>query len=179
MIGYVILAVAVALLVFVIMMRNNIVTKRNKVENAEASIDVMLKKRFDLIPNLYDLVKQYMEHEKSLLENIVLLRNQVKEGSMTDEINQKMDEVMKQLKVSVENYPDLKANQNFLQLQATLNEVEEQIAAARRTYNANVTEYNTYIQIFPVNIVAAMFGTKKFNLFEASKVEKQSQAWFK
>ena len=179
MIGYVILAVVVALLVFVIMMRNNIVIKRNKVENADASIDVMLKKRFDLIPNLYDLVKQYMEHEKSLLENIVLLRNEIDKGNMTAETNQKMDEVMKQLKISVENYPDLKANQNFLQLQATLNEVEEQIAAARRTYNANVTEFNTYIQIFPVNIVAAIFGTKTYNLFEVSEFERSSQARFK
>ena len=177
--GYVILAVVVALLVFVIMMRNNIVTKRNKVENADASIDVMLKKRFDLIPNLYDLVKQYMEHEKSLLENIVSLRNEINNGKKATKINQKMDEVIKQLKLSVENYPDLKANQNFLQLQATLNEVEEQIAAARRTYNANVTEFNTYIQIFPVNIVAAIFGTKKYNLFEVSKVERSSKAWFK
>jgi len=169
----------VAFLVFVIMMRNNIVTKRNKVENADASIDVMLKKRFDLIPNLYDLVKQYMEHEKTLLENIVWIRNEASKGNMTAETNQKMEEVMKQLKVSVENYPDLKANQNFLQLQATLNEVEEQISAARRTYNANVTEFNTYIQIFPVNIVAAIFRTKKYNLFETSEFERQSQAWFK
>ena len=177
--GYVVLAVVVALLVFVIMMRNNIVSKRNKVENANSSIDVMLKKRFDVIPNLYDLVKQYMEHEKNLLENIVQLRNEVQKGNMTDGNNQKLEEVMKELKVSVENYPELKANQNFLQLQATLNEIEEQISAARRTYNANVTEYNTYIQIFPVNIIAKIFGSKQYNLFEAKASEKVSQSWFK
>jgi len=179
MIGYVILAIVVALLVFVIMMRNNIVTKRNKVENANASIDVMLKKRFDVIPNLYDLVKQYMAHEKSLLENIVSLRNEIVNGNITEEVNEKMNEVMDQLKISVENYPDLKANQNFLHLQATLNEIEEQISAARRTYNANVTEFNTYIQIFPMNIVAAIFGSKKYNLFEISEFERGSQSWFK
>lgn len=183
MVGYVILAVVVALLVFVIMMRNNIVAKRNKVENADASIDVMLKKRFDVIPNLYDLVKQYMEHEKSLLESIVNIRNEVNKEKMTAKekkvAEEKLNEFMKQLKVSVENYPDLKANQNFLQLQATLNEIEEQISAARRTYNANVTEYNTYIQIFPVNIVAAIFSAKKYDLFEISELERDSREWFK
>lgn len=179
MIGYVILAVVIALLIFVIWMRNSIVIKRNKVDNAESSIDVMLKKRFDVIPNLYDLVQQYMQHEKGLLENIVWIRNEASKGNMTEETSQKMEEVMKQLKVSVENYPDLKANQNFLQLQATLNEIEEQISAARRTYNANATEFNTYIQIFPVNIIAKVFSIKSFNLFEINSNEAQSRAWFK
>lgn len=139
--------VIIGLFVFVfiigIVIYNSLIGKRNQVTNAFSAIDVMLKKRFDLIPNLVEIVKQYTNYEQSTLTKIVELRARATSGNLTDgekaSLDTELSSAVKGLMITVENYPDLKANTNFLNLQSTWTESEEQIAAARRTYNASVT----------------------------------------
>lgn len=177
------LIVIIVILIILVLVYNFLVGKRNKVKNAFSSIDVMLKKRFDLIPNLYDLVKKYMEHESGILEKITALRSNLskKEISENERIEQykEMDDLINQVNLIAENYPDLKASNNFLQLQGTLSDIEEQISAARRTYNANATEYNIHIELFPINLFAFILGFRKYKLFEAEEYEKVSRYWFR
>lgn len=173
----------VVVIIVLIGMYNFLIGKRNRVKNAFSSIDVMLKKRFDLIPNLYDLVKKYMEHESGILEKITTIRTSISKSNVTDnekiEQSREMDKLLKQINIMAENYPDLKASSNFLQLQGTLSDIEEQISAARRTYNANATEYNTYIDMFPINLFAFVFRFKSYSLFEAEEYEKINRHWFR
>lgn len=171
-----IISILVIFIVF-IFVYNFLIGKRNRVKNAESSIDVMLKKRFDLIPNLYDLVKNYMEHESGILEKISKLRSNMPNDIV--EKDKELEEVIKQVNLVAENYPDLKASSNFLQLQGTLADLEEQISAARRTYNANATEYNTCVEMFPLNLFAHLFRFKQYNLIEAEEYEKVSRYWFR
>jgi LemA protein len=141
---------------------NSLIGKKNQVTNAFSSIDVMLKKRFDLLPNLIEIVKQYMNHESATLSRIVELRSQATSGNLST--NQKIDldkqisSGVQGLMLNVESYPDLKANQNFINLERIWTESEEQIAAARRTYNAAVTDYNDAIMMFPGSIVASILN---------------------
>lgn len=175
----IILLVVVALLLLVgIGIYNSLVRKKNDVENAFASIDVMLKKRYDLIPNLVETVKSYMTHEKSLLTEITALRARAQSGNISNdervEIENKITQGMSGLMVAVENYPVLKASDNFLQLQAAWNEVEEQISASRRAFNAAVTTYNNSVETFPSNMMAGFMNYKRRNLFEIPIVERQN-----
>lgn len=173
---YVLIGITVVLLIVGIAMYNGLINKKNKVEYAFSSIDVMLKKRRDLIPNLVASVKQYMTHERDLLTNITKLRSQV----MNDNINEadrfqaegQLSAALGQFKVAVENYPDLKSNTNFLQLQASLNEIEEQISAARRAYNASILEYNNGVEMFPTNILAGAMGYTRRASFEIPDFER-------
>lgn len=179
---YVLIGV-IAILVIFVLIYNFLVEKRNKVKNAFSSVDVMLKKRFDLIPNLYDLVKKYMEHESGILEKITELRsnltkNELSENETIEKVKE-LDDIIRQVNLTAESYPDLKASNNFLQLQGTLADMEEQISAARRTYNANATEYNTHIEMFPISLFALLFGFKEYKLFEAEDYEKESRYWFR
>lgn len=157
--------------VWFVMIYNGLVGKRNRVEEAESSIDVMLTKRFDLIPNLVSTVERYMEHEQDTLAELTALRAEAMSGGLTSErkaeIDQEVSGALGRLMVSVESYPDLKASENFLQLQRSLNEVEEQLSAARRTYNAQVTTLNTAIESFPSNIVADMMSLERRPFYEA------------
>lgn len=157
---------------------NSLIGKKNQVENAMGGIDVQLKKRHDLIPNLVATVQQYMEHERSLLEKITELRTRALAGNIPEgerlQVETALSGALRSLMVSVENYPDLKANENFLHLQASLNEIEEQISAARRTYNASVTDFNNAIEMFPSNIVAGMMGLSRKAVFEAEELERQT-----
>lgn len=170
--------VVLGLLVVVIMIYNGLIGRRNRVDQAFASIDVMLKKRYDLIPNLVATVEKYMVHERELLTELTELRTRAISGDLPPEqrvaaengINAALSRIM----VSVENYPDLKSNQNFLQLQGSLNEVEEQISAARRAYNAATTDYNNAIQMFPGSLFAGPMGLSRRELFEATAVERQN-----
>ena len=174
----------IAIVVFIVLsiliyifMYNSLVAKRNQVKNAFASIDTLLKKRYDLIPNLVNTVKQYMEHENETLTKIAQLRSRAVESSNIDEqaeIDSQMSGLMKSLMVQVENYPNLKANENFLKLQSSLNNIEGQIAAARRAYNAAVTNYNTSIQVFPNSVIASMANFTPFKLFEIPEKERQN-----
>jgi LemA protein len=139
---------------------NSLIGKKNQVANAFSGIDAMLKKRFDLLPNLVETVKQYMQHESATLSRIVELRAQASQGNLTTddkiELDKQVSTGVKGLMLTVENYPELKANQNFINLQSTWTESEEQIAAARRSYNASVTDYNDAIMMFPGSVVAGM-----------------------
>jgi len=157
---------------------NSLVRRKNDVENAFASVDVMLKKRYDLIPNLVETVKSYMKHEKSLLTELTALRAQAVSGEISDDervaLENKISKGISGIMVAVENYPDLKASQNFLQLQAAWNEAEEQISASRRAFNAAVTTFNNKVETFPSNIMAGMMSYKRRTLFEIPKVERQN-----
>ena len=136
----------------------------------------MLKKRYDLIPNLVGTVERYMTHEKDTLRELTELRARATAGGATDaeraEADRQVSGILGRLMIAVENYPDLKASQNFIQLQGALNEVEEQLSAARRTYNATATAYHNAIETIPGNLVAGSMGLSRRPLFEASTVER-------
>lgn len=138
-----------SLALVVLLMHNSLVGKKNAVENAFGSIDAMCKKRYDLIPNLVASVKSYMEHESGTLERMVELRNQARSGTPTPDetvrLNNEITSALGRLIVAVEDYPDLKASDNFMQLQRALNEAEEQLSASRRAFNAAVTDYNNAV----------------------------------
>ncbi len=157
---------------------NNLVRKRNEVENAFSGIDVQLKKRYDLIPNLISTVQQLMSHEKELLENITKLRTQaMSDGLSTDEkvkIDNQLSGAMGKFNITVENYPEIKSDASFLNLQQSFNEVESQISAARRTFNAAVTAYNNAIETFPSNILAGMLSYKRKDVLEIPQEEREN-----
>ena len=144
---------------------NGLVRRRNRVDQAYSTIEVQLTQRYDLIPKLVETVKQYMGHERGVLEDIVRLRQKAitapNPGAKIAADNE-LTRAMGQLNVTMENYPQLKASDNFVQLQRALNEVEEQLAAARRSYNAAVTDYNNAVQTFPGSLIAGSmdFGTR-------------------
>lgn len=157
---------------------NGLIGRRNRVDQAFSSIDVMLKKRYDLIPNLVATVEQYMTHERGLLTELTELRTRAVTADIPADrriqLEDQISTVLGRVMVSVENYPDLKASRNFLQLQGSLNEIEEQISAARRAYNAAVTDYNNALEMFPSSIVAGMMNFQRRTLFVASDVERQN-----
>jgi LemA protein len=170
--------IAVLLLLLIVGLYNSLVRRKNDVENAFASIDVMLKKRYDLIPNLVETVKGYMKHEKNLLTQLTELRARAISGEISNEdrvtLENKITKGISGVMVAVENYPELKASQNFLQLQAAWNEAEEQISAARRSFNAAVTTFNNKVETFPSNIMAGIMNYKRRTLFEIPDVERQN-----
>ncbi len=174
---YFIIALVVLLLI-IAGLYNSLIKKKNDVGKAFASVDVMLKKRYDLIPNLVETVKTYMKHEKSLLTELTDLRTKAVAGDISDDervdIENKIAKGVSGLMVAVENYPDLKASQNFIQLQGAWNEVEEQISASRRAYNAAVTIFNNGVETFPSNMMAGMMNYKTKMLFEIPDSERKN-----
>jgi len=164
--------------VMVIGMYNMLVRKRNQVQNVFASVDAILKKRYDLIPNLVAAVQQYMKHEQETLTEVTRLRAQALSGGVSDkekfEIDTRISQVLRGIMVAVEKYPDLKANQNFMHLQQTLTEMEEQISAARRAYNATVTVYNNAVEMFPTNMIAKLFDFDRKAVFEIPEVQRET-----
>jgi LemA protein len=165
----IIIAVVAVIILAIIGMYNNLVKLRNNRENAFADIDVQLKQRFDLVPQLVATVKGYATHEKELLENITAARTAgVNATSIDDKIkaDQQLTSALAGLKVQVEAYPDLKANQNFMQLQGELADIENKLAAVRRYFNSATRELNTAVQTFPSNIFAGMFGFHKEAMYE-------------
>ena len=173
---WIVIGVAVVILVAVFAMYNGLIGKKNAAENAFASIDTILKKRYDLIPNLVAAVKQYMEHERGLLENVTALRAKATSGNISSDeavtLNNEINRTMGGIMVAVESYPDLKASENFKDLQRSLNEVEEQLSAARRAFNAAVTDFNNAVEMFPTNIMAGMMNYKRRQLFEIPETER-------
>jgi len=166
--------------VLLIIIYNSMLKKRNKVKTAFSSMDVVLKKRYDIMPNLVSMVQKYMTHESDLLTKLTELRAKAQNTNSIDEsieINAQIDDTLRSLNVSVEGYPDLKSNQNFLHMQAVLNDVEEQISAARRTYNAHVEAYNTFVGMIPMNIFAFVFRFKQYKLFEITEKERENKIW--
>ncbi|OHE20530.1 MAG: LemA family protein, partial [Sulfurimonas sp. RIFOXYD12_FULL_36_11] len=154
---FIVLIVTVLILVLIY---NSLVAKKNQVENIFASVDTVLKKRYDLIPNLVASVSKYMEHEKSLLQEVTKLRAEANRPNLSDgekiTLDAKISSALGSIMVAVENYPELKANENVMHLQHTLHEVEEQISAARRAYNQAVTDYNNAIEMIPTNFMASL-----------------------
>ena len=171
--------ILVALVVFwLIGIYNRLVSLRNRFKNAFAQIDVQLKRRYDLIPNLVETVKGYMKHERETLEAVIAARNQaVKATSIEDSIKaeQALGGALGRLMVVMEAYPDLKANQNFLSLQEELTSTENKIGFARQYYNDEVMKYNTRLESFPANLVAGPFGFKPATFFEVAN-EKEREA---
>jgi len=160
----------VVCLVIIIALYNTLVGLKNHVRESWADIDIQLKRRYDLIPNLINTVKGYASHEAATFERVIEARNQAfnnngKYSSQAADENQ-MLETLKTLFAVAEKYPELKANQNFLKLQQELVDTEDKIAAARRFFNGNVRDYNNKVQMFPSNIVAGVFGFKGEDFFE-------------
>ncbi len=172
------IVIVILLLLLITALYNSLVRKKNEVENAFASVDVMLKKRYDLIPNLVATVKSYMKHENTLLSELTALRARAVSGQFGDDeriaLENKITKGISGIMVAVENYPDLKASQNFLQLQAAWNEAEEQISAARRNFNAAVTTFNNKVETFPSNIMAGIMAYKRRILFEIPDTERKN-----
>lgn len=160
-----IIIIVIAILLVLLIMYNRLVKKRNAVKQSRSSIDVYLTQRFDLIPNLVECVKGYAKHEEKLLESITKLRTEYNVSKDLDKASL-LNTQMNKLIAIVENYPDLKASENFLNLQKNLTKVEDQLQAARRLYNMDVTAYNTAIQVFPTNLIASAFNFTEEKLFE-------------
>jgi len=174
-VSLIILAVVVFILV---LMYNSLVSKKNQVENIFAGVDTQLKKRYDLIPNLVASVSKYMEHEKSLLTEVTKLRAEANRSNISDEhkiaLDAKITSALGSIMVAVENYPELKANENVMHLQRTLSEIEEQISAARRAYNQAVTDYNNAIEMVPTNFMATAMGYTRKAVFEITQNERKN-----
>lgn len=176
--GLIIAGVILVLLVmYVISTYNGLVRARNKVKDQFSQIDIQLKKRFDLIPNLVNTVKGYAKHESETLEKIVNARN-IYSNAKTDnekiEASNELSNSLTHLFALAESYPDLKANTNFEELQRELKDVEEKISYARSFYNDSVRLYNNRVQTIPSNIIASLFGFKTESFFEAAASEKDN-----
>jgi len=172
------LIILIVLAIVLVLMYNSLIAKKNQVENIFASVDTLLKKRYDLVPNLVASVSKYMQHEKSILEDITKLRSQANKTNLSDkekiDLDKKMSAALGSIMIAVENYPELKANENVLHLQHSLNEIEAQISAARRAYNQAVTDYNNAIEQIPTNIMANMMGYSRKDVFEINEGERKN-----
>ena len=170
---WIVLAIVVVLVVFVVGIYNGLITRKNRVQEAASDIDVQLKRRYELIPNLVNTVKGYASHERELFEKVAAERSGLLTGSTGDRIkaSNQLTETLKSLFAVAEAYPDLKANQNFLQLQAELTDTQDKIMASQRFYNSNVRDFNTAIQVFPTNVFATAFGFTPFEFIEAAEAE--------
>lgn len=173
--GTLILGAIVVLAIVGVAGYNNLIRRRNRVDQAYSSIEVQLTQRYDLIPKLVETVKQYMGHERGLLEDITRLRTEAVRAATPAEKISKDNELtvaLGRLNVTMENYPQLRASENFVQLQRSLNEVEEQLAAARRSYNGAVVDYNNAVQTFPSSLIAQSmnFGLRQMFIAETKKL---------
>lgn len=174
---WIILAIILLIVFYVIGIYNSLVGKRNKVRNSWAQIDVQLKRRFDLIPNLVNTVKGYAAHEKDTLEKVVQARNKFMSATTPDEMmeaNNELTQMLNRLMVVVERYPELKANANFMELQKELSNTEDKIGFARQFYNDTVMSYNTSIERFPNNIIANSFNFKQESFFRAEEESREA-----
>lgn len=165
---WVIIAIVAIIIIWLIAAYNGLVRTRQRAQEAYSDIDVQLKRRYDLIPNLVESVKGYAAHEKTVLEDVTKARTTAMNATGTGDksaAENQLSSTLKSLFAVAENYPDLKANQNFLQLQGELTDTEDKIQAARRFYNGMVRDLNTKIQVFPTNMFAGMFGFTKMEFF--------------
>lgn len=169
---FIIIGIIVFILIFVIVTYNKLIKLRNKVKNSWAHIDAQLQRRFDLIPNLVEVVRNFAEHEQKLLENVIAIRSEYFNANTNQEklaMDAQLTSLLKSLYNISEHYPNLRSNRNFLQLQEALTEIEEDISYARQFYNDAVTIYNNKLMYFPSNIIASMFNFKEEVLFDAVK----------
>lgn len=161
----------IIVLVVLIWMFNQIVRENNLVKKAFSTVDVYLKKRYDLVPNLVEVVKEHAKHDKEVFENIANARAKALQSASEDESvknDNELNKAMKNLFMVAEQYPDLKSSESFVELQKKLSDLEDELAAARRTYNAAVTEYNTTLESFPTNIMGKLMRKKQKELFVVS-----------
>lgn len=174
MIMWIIIGLVAVVILAIIVMYNSLIRLRNRTDEAWSDIDVQLKRRYDLIPNLIDTVKGYAKHERELFEKVTKARTQainaggVKEQAQAENM---LTDALKSVFAVAENYPDLKASQNFQQLQDELTDTENKIMAARRFYNANVRDFNTKQEVFPTNVIAGTLGFTKREFFELDEGE--------
>jgi LemA protein len=170
LIGLLVLAVAIWSLY------NGLIEKKNNVTRVYGSMDALLTKRFDLIPNLVATVKAYALHESQTLEQVTAMRSKIAQPNLPEatkaNLQQELGQAMGQLMVQVEAYPELKANDNFVQLQRTLTEIEEQLSAARRAYNTAVTDYNNALEMVPTNVIAGFMNLKPATLYQATETQR-------
>lgn len=174
---YIIATVLAAIAAFFIITYNGLITLKNKCEEGWADIDTQLKRRYDLIPNLVETVKGYAKHEGDTLEKVVQARSSaMNAGSVAEKeaAENMLSKTLKSIFALSENYPELKANENFQQLQSTLTEIEEHIQLSRRYYNATVRDFNTKQEVFPNNLVAALAKFSKREFFQADDNEKEN-----
>jgi len=167
--------VVILIALFVVGVYNSLIRHRMRVKEAWADIEVQLKRRYDLIPNIVESVKGYATHEKEVFEKVAVARSQAMQAQGLDKMKaeNQLSDTIKSLFAVAENYPELKANENFLQLQNELVDTEDKIQAARRFYNGTVRDYNVAIQTFPSNLIAGMFGFKPESLFEIDEPEER------
>ncbi|MBU0459940.1 MAG: LemA family protein [Nanoarchaeota archaeon] len=168
--------VIVVVVLLIIYIYNSLIRLRVRVKNAWAQIDVQLKRRYDLIPNLVSAVKGYMKHEKGVLEAVTKARTSLMSGSKESKAkaSNQITEALKSIFAVAENYPQLKANENFMQLQEELSGTESKIAYARQFYNDSIMAFNEAIQVFPKNLFAKMFGFHKEAFFGAEEKERKN-----
>ena len=180
MILYIISGLAILAVIYLIFTYNRFVTLRNRVEEAWSDIDVQLKRRHDLIPNLVETVKGYASHEKEVFQKVTEARSRAMQAEETGDPEQmqqaenQLSSALKSLFAVSENYPDLKASENFMELQREITDTENKIQAARRFYNRNVKSLNTKTEKFPSNLVASMFGIEQWKFFEADEKERET-----
>ncbi len=170
-----ILAIVGVIVFWAIFTYNGLITLKNRTDEAWSDIDVQLKRRYDLIPNLVETVKGYASHESQTFEKVIQARNSAMsaEGMANKaEAENQLTQTLKSIFALAEAYPELKANQNFLQLQQDLTDTEDKIQAARRFYNGNVRDFNTKLQVFPTNMIGGMLGFTKREFFEIAEAEK-------
>lgn len=172
---WVLIGLAILVVLWLVGVYNGLVTQKNRVDEAWADIDVQLKRRADLIPNLLETVKGYAKHEKKIFEDVTKLRTEaLSAGSLAERAEKEnlLSAALKSVFAVAENYPDLKASANFIELQRELTDTEDKIQAARRFYNSLVRDFNTAIQIFPQTLFVGRLGFKAFELFEASESDR-------
>lgn len=170
----IILILFIILLIATLIMYNNLVKARMKVKQAESGIDVYLKQRFDLIPNLVETIKAYSKYEQTIFTEIVNLRNMYMSGEHNIKTGEVLNNKMNKLLAISEQYPDLKASEQYLNLQKTLSKIESQLQAARRIYNSEVTAYNLKLETVPSNLIAYLFGFEHEKLFEIEEHERSN-----
>ena len=174
---YLIIGVIALLVIYVLVTYNVFVKMKNRVDESFSTMDVYLKKRWDLIPNIVETVKGYAKHEKSTLSDVIKLRNGAYDNMSSDEkikANQQLSKGITKIMALAEQYPDLKANENFKDLSKQLTKVEDDIANSRKYYNGVVRIYNNKVEMFPSNIFAGLFGYKSKAMFEASANEREN-----
>ncbi len=173
----IILVIIGVVLLWLIAVYNDLIRSRNRVDEAWSDIDVQLKRRYDLIPNLVETVKAYAGHENQVFQKVTEARSQAMQAKGIEEKGEAeniLSGTLKSLFAVAEAYPDLKASTNFLQLQDELSDTENKIQASRRFYNGNVRDFNTKIQVFPNNMIAGMLGFKKYDFFQIEAEEKEA-----
>jgi len=172
---YIILTIVLILIIIILAIYNKLIKLKNNVKKAKANIEIYLNKRFDLIPNIVECVKSYSKYENETLENIVALRsNYMEQKNINIKNVENMNNSLNKLLAVVENYPELKANANYMSLHNELRNIEDELEVSRIRYNDIVTTYNTKVETIPSNIVASIFGFKKAELFKTEDNKKEN-----